>query len=125
MLLGTGMGLSAGDTSVPGDTTTLPLADFNGDGNGDLALAGSVAVRRSFLGNGDGTFQSAIGYATQGAAGYRRDGRSESRSRARLLWVEVRLRFCLEMATALLVPLFFMELASGSPGLVTLITIEI
>src|SRR5437879_74563 len=40
------------------------------------------------------------------------------------LRVEVTLRFCLETATALLVPLPVMELASASRGLVILITIE-
>src|SRR5436190_20312843 len=44
-----------------------------------------------------------------------------------LTWwsAEITLRFCLEMATVLLVPLPVMELASASRGWVILITIEI
>jgi hypothetical protein len=48
-----------------GSPSGLAVADFNGDGKLDLAVAnnGSVAI---LLGNGDGTFQTAVDYATPG-----------------------------------------------------------
>jgi len=68
VLLGNGDGtFQPAVTSVPGDSSDVAAGDFNGDGNLDLALAGSGEVR-IVLGNGDGTFQSPIAYPTAGAA---------------------------------------------------------
>ncbi len=55
--------------SVAGEATDVTAGDFNADGKADLALAGKFAdVVRVLLGNGDGTFQSAIEYSTHGTA---------------------------------------------------------
>jgi len=47
------------------DSSSVALGDFNGDGNLDLAVANSGSTNRVsiLLGNGDGTFQSAVDYA--------------------------------------------------------------
>jgi FG-GAP-like repeat len=66
VLLGNGDGtFQAAVTSVPGSANDIAAADFNGDGNVDLALAdGTVQV---VLGNGDGTFQSPTSYSPGGS----------------------------------------------------------
>ncbi len=46
--------------SVPISNPPLAVADFNGDGNLDLARAGHSGSISIFLGNGDGTFQAGI-----------------------------------------------------------------
>ena len=51
---------------VPGTASSLVIADFNGDGNPDLAMANSSATTNDIsilFGNGDGTFQNAINHA--------------------------------------------------------------
>jgi len=47
------------------DSSSVALGDFNGDGNLDLAVANNGGTNRAsiLLGNGDGTFQSAVDYA--------------------------------------------------------------
>jgi hypothetical protein len=70
VLLGNGDGTFQPATlSVPGEALDVAAADFNGDGNMDLALArfffGDTAV---LLGNGDGTFQPLITYPVGGSA---------------------------------------------------------
>ena len=56
------------------NATFVTLADFNGDGNLDLAVSnlgpsagGSAGVLSLLLGNGDGTFQPAAGYSSGGS----------------------------------------------------------
>jgi hypothetical protein len=66
ILLGNGDGTFQPHVDYPvGSPSGLAVADFNGDGKLDLAVAnnGSVAI---LLGNGDGTFQAAADYATPG-----------------------------------------------------------
>src|SRR5271169_6130362 len=66
ILLGNGDGTFQKHVDYPvGSPAGLAVADFNGDGKLDLAVAngGSVAI---LLGNGDGTFQAAVDYATPG-----------------------------------------------------------
>ena len=47
------------------DSSSVALGDFNGDGKLDMAVASSGSTNRVsiLLGNGDGTFQSAVDYA--------------------------------------------------------------
>src|SRR5581483_5487147 len=52
--------------SLPADPDFVVALDFNGDGKIDLAVASGLADNVSILlGNGDGTFQSPVSYATQ------------------------------------------------------------
>jgi hypothetical protein len=50
--------------------SALTTADFNGDGNGDLLVVNSYNASSAFvsvvIGNGDGTFQNPVSYATGG-----------------------------------------------------------
>jgi hypothetical protein len=69
ILLGNGDGTfqAAGDYPVGREPTALPVADFNGDGNLDLAVSnifntGSGWTFSVLLGNGDGSFQAAVNY---------------------------------------------------------------
>jgi hypothetical protein len=57
-----------GNTSIFLAVANLAVVDFNGDGNADLAIGttGGVAV---MLGNGDGTFRTAVIYASDGSEG--------------------------------------------------------
>jgi hypothetical protein len=50
-------------TTAP-DARVLVAADFNGDGNLDLAVANRDSSVNVFLGNGDGTFQAPLTYGT-------------------------------------------------------------
>ena len=54
-------------TSISGSSDDVAAADFNADGNVDLALAGDGKVR-IVLGNGDGTFQPVITYSAEGSS---------------------------------------------------------
>ena len=66
ILLGNGDGtLQAPVSYAAGNNpTSLVIADFNGDGIADLAVANSVGVA-ILLGNGNGTFQAALSYAAE------------------------------------------------------------
>ena len=66
VLLGNGDGsFKPAVTSVKANSTDVAAADFNGDGETDLALATSnEGVVEVVLGNGDGTFQPAAEYST-------------------------------------------------------------
>jgi hypothetical protein len=46
----------------------VAVADFNGDGHLDLAVANFVGTVSVLLGNGDGTFQAAVDYGLGGAS---------------------------------------------------------
>jgi hypothetical protein len=69
--------------SVNPDPNSIAVADFNGDGKLDIAEVGSLGLQRVavYLGNGDGTFQSATGYpvgqypTSIAAADLNRDGK--------------------------------------------------
>ncbi len=63
VLLGNGDGTFTQKNGQPdaGQTTTfIATADFNGDGKLDLALVNSANAVLIYLGNGDGTFQTAL-----------------------------------------------------------------
>jgi hypothetical protein len=88
VLLGNGDGTFQPATSYPLASqyvSDLIARDFNGDGKLDLAVAdGTYGAGRNLsimLGNGDGTFQSPVNYATDGwpvalaAADFNRDGK--------------------------------------------------
>jgi trimeric autotransporter adhesin len=59
VLLGKGDGTFTLGQSMPFNTQSIAIADFNGDGKLDLALSGS-AQTTILLGNGDGTFTAAL-----------------------------------------------------------------
>jgi hypothetical protein len=63
VLLGNGDGtFQTGNTyTVVADPLSVAVADFNGDGKLDLAVAGEGGIS-VLLGNGDGTFQTAVNY---------------------------------------------------------------
>jgi hypothetical protein len=63
VLLGRGDGTFQDNTNFNAGTTpsSVAVADFNGDGKADLAVANEgIAV---FMGNGDGTFREAVNFA--------------------------------------------------------------
>jgi uncharacterized repeat protein (TIGR01451 family) len=70
ILLGNGDGTFGNFTSVPrvgcGWLSPPAVADFNGDGKLDLAAGAACTGLLVYLGNGDGTFQSPVTYATGG-----------------------------------------------------------
>jgi trimeric autotransporter adhesin len=79
VLLGKGDGTFTVGQSMPFNTQSIAIADFNGDGKLDLALAGS-AQTTILLGNGDGTFTAApnqpqIGSSQVVAADFNGDGK--------------------------------------------------
>ena len=68
VLLGNGDGtFQSVVTSIRGSGTDVTAADFNSDGNVDLALSGDGDVRIA-LGNDDGTFQPVLSYSVEGLA---------------------------------------------------------
>ena len=72
VLLGNGDGTfqSAVKYKVATNSYGVAIADFNGDGKPDIAVADSSSNEISVLaGNGDGTFQGPTSYATGGGAG--------------------------------------------------------
>ena len=79
VLLGKGDGTFTVGQSMPFNTQSIAIADFNGDGKLDLALSGS-AQTTILLGNGDGTFTAApnqpqIGSFQVVAADFNGDGK--------------------------------------------------
>ncbi len=87
ILAGNGAGgFAPASTAIPGAGASWPLigGDFNGDGKKDLASVGGApqANLLVFMGNGNGTFQTAAEYATAGkyslvAADFNGDGRTD------------------------------------------------
>jgi hypothetical protein len=78
VLLGKGDGTFVAGQTLSFRTTSIAIADFNGDGKLDLALAGSSQTA-ILLGNGDGTFTAApnppqIGTSQLVAADFNGDG---------------------------------------------------
>ncbi len=67
VLLNDGSGVfgAAIDTGLGGEAYALAAADFDGDGNVDLAVGGSFEVH-VLLGLGDGTFEPAVDYPAGG-----------------------------------------------------------
>lgn len=72
VLLGNGDGTFRGPTTYTPATNRVTVADFNGDGNLDLAATGTAQTGQLivFLGNGDGTFQPAKTYKTGQGSGF-------------------------------------------------------
>ncbi|HUB77666.1 MAG TPA: FG-GAP-like repeat-containing protein [Bryobacteraceae bacterium] len=74
VLLGTGGGAFGPAKNYPsgkGEATYLAFADLNNNGTPDLIVADPQANAFSFLsGNGDGTFQAPVEYATGAGPGY-------------------------------------------------------
>lgn len=72
VLLGNGDGTFSLPTSYPPGSNRLTVADFNGDGNLDVAATGNTPDGQLTLliGNGDGTFQPAETYATGPESGF-------------------------------------------------------
>lgn len=74
MLMGNGDGTFQSPVSYPAGTGSgyfVATADFNGDGNLDIAVAeqaGANGVIVILLGNGDGTFQAPVSYSTGATA---------------------------------------------------------
>jgi len=61
----------AGQVPVNNKPQCVAVADFNGDGNADLAVADGAGFNISILlGNGDGTFRPSVDYAVGGDAAY-------------------------------------------------------
>jgi hypothetical protein len=81
ILLGNGDGTFAlgGSYTIGGDSTSIAVADFNGDKKLDLAVSSLTHGTDVLLGNGDGTFQSASTYPTGSnfvaACDFNRDGK--------------------------------------------------
>jgi hypothetical protein len=76
ILLGNGDGTFKPKTDYPGGVSPLAIAlgDYNGDGRLDIAVTDTLCIDSGcpasgavnvFLGNGDGTFQSSLVFATQ------------------------------------------------------------
>ncbi|HEX4006254.1 MAG TPA: FG-GAP-like repeat-containing protein [Acidobacteriaceae bacterium] len=102
VLLGNGdgtFGLLSG-SGVP-LTGTLLSADFNGDGNSDLAGANANETSIA-LGNGDGTFQTPVGYPMTGTlaatADFNQDGRYDIAFGAMPSGADVQLSYAAEIA---------------------------
>jgi Ca2+-binding RTX toxin-like protein len=53
-------------TAAPSSPTALESADLNGDGLGDVAVTTAAGKLRVYLGQGDGTFASAVEYSAGG-----------------------------------------------------------
>jgi len=70
ILLGNGDGTFQAPVvyAVPGDSRSLTVDDFNGDGKQDLAVADGTKGVSILRGNGDGTFEPAVTYAVTGTA---------------------------------------------------------
>jgi|HubBroStandDraft_6_1064221.scaffolds.fasta_scaffold15390_2 hypothetical protein len=73
ILLGNGDGTFRTHVDYPARTPgPIVTGDFNGDGKLDLAFLGTTAINTSgveiMLGNGDGSFQSPVAYATANSA---------------------------------------------------------
>src|SRR5262245_4246548 len=55
----------AGTLTAGSKPSSVAVGDFNGDGRADLAVANEFSMSVSvFLGNGNGTFQSAMNFPT-------------------------------------------------------------
>jgi FG-GAP-like repeat/Bacterial Ig-like domain (group 3) len=74
ILLGSGAGTFTNGTSItttsPFEPTSAVVGDFNGDGKQDLAVlsADNIGSVNIYLGNGDGTFQTAKNYPVAASA---------------------------------------------------------
>ena len=56
--------MAAHNYAVAGGSDSVTVGDFNGDGKLDLAVANRYTNNvKILLGNGDGTFQTAVNYA--------------------------------------------------------------
>lgn len=72
ILLGNGDGTFRAHVDYPAPTGPIVTGDFNGDGKLDLAILGNYLTGGSstvsiLLGNGDGSFQAPVAYATAGS----------------------------------------------------------